>query len=837
MGEGGSMKITPPINSFNAGELSPMLDCRYDLEKYRSGCKTLQNAIPLVEGGAKKMPGTYYVAPAKVVEGADAVRLVPFSFNTEQSYVLEFGHNYIRVFADSGQVVGPVAGSDYSNATLYAEDDLVWVGYYWKVDFGSLKKLFISMPYGGFLSSQFRTLTVGVNSSDDLSVTRIGAPPYTGISILLANSTSAKNTAALIEDGIQALGLVGGTAVAAWQVTENAAYAAARPILGANSVEKVTTATGVYKALQANQYNYFPAEEYDHWELSETTEDIVEIATTYHWQDLFELDVSTQSADVLYIFHADYAPMKLQRYSHTDWTLSELSCIGTPDVAKSGYGGLAKIISDITQANPAAVVCASHGFQTGDEVYINGALGMIEVNQLRTTVTVVDANNFTLDGINSTNYITYEGGAYAVAIVDMFAASGDYPACGTFYEQRLIVGGSDNYPLRVYGSVQGDYENFICDPEAEDYAIQYDLVSRKIDRIRWMLGKEQLMIGTASGIIEMSGSADASLSQTNVKTRNSITIGVGQVAPQQINDSIIWVTRYGGIVRLLQYIWQNDQWVGPDLTRLARHIAQGDTAALSGIKQTAFQAEPYPILWAVRNDGILIGLTFESQEQVYAWFTILTDGFVDSVAVISRDNDEDQVWICVERTINGSDVRYIEYFMPQNIYGEIEDAFFVHSGLTYDSTATSTITGLDHLEGEEVAVLADGEVQSSKTVASGQITLDSAASKVHVGLSYDTIIEPMNPIAGSNQGTPKGKKQKINRLTMAFNESAGGRFGVDQTHLHDIPFEDETVLYSGDITVDLDGNWSEDATIAIVHSDPLPFTLKCIVPHISSNEP
>jgi len=224
-------------------------------------------------------------------------------------------------------------------------------------------------------------------------------------------------------------------------------------------------------------------------------------------------------------------------------------------------------------------------------------------------------------------------------------------------------------------------------------------------------------------------------------------------------------------------------------------------------------------------------------EQVYSWFRIVTDGSFESVAVVSEENQDDKVWVIVNRTIDGSTVRYVEYFKPMNIYGDVEEAFFVHSGLTWDGAAKTTFTGLDHLEGETVAVLADGEYVGTETVSSGSITIDDAASKVHIGLPYTSILEPMKVVPSIQSGAVRSKQQRINKLWVNFYQTGDGvQYGPDQSHLYSF-----NGLTSGSLTTDaLDvtfpGDWSDEATISIVQSEPLPCTVLGMIPYMTVNE-
>lgn len=325
--------------------------------------------------------------------------------------------------------------------------------------------------------------------------------------------------------------------------------------------------------------------------------------------------------------------------------------------------------------------------------------------------------------IDSSTYQTYAGGGFAVKVIPMFATPGDYPACGCLYDQRLCLAGSDKNPTRMYGSVEGDYPNFICDPTADDYGVQFTLVSGKLDQILNMLGTPNAMIlGTAGGVWVMAGSNQSALSQNNVLAAKQTTVGVGRLQPQLVNESAIFVSRSARIVVFVVYDFVSNQWNNFDLTRLNRSITIGTSEETSGIVQTGFQVEPYPIFWAVRADGQLIGLVFNKADQVFAWFRInmtAQGGKVESVAVSSRQGAEDEVAVVVNRTVNGGIVRYVEFFQPQELFGDLSNAFFVHCGQQWYGGAPVNITGISQSDPTVVTALGHPFVNGDKVQISG----------------------------------------------------------------------------------------------------------------------
>ncbi|RPI54219.1 MAG: hypothetical protein EHM49_03435, partial [Deltaproteobacteria bacterium] len=432
------------LNQLNGGEVSPRLDTRSDLEKYRSACRVLENMIPFVEGGATKCPGTYFVIETK--DSSKKSRIVKFHFSTIQAYALEVGDKYIRFYKKDGQIV--TTYSAWVTATDYYPGKLV-------TNAGSYYRCLIYHTSGVFAT--------------DLAAGK-------------------------------------------WVITAGA------------------------------------------------TDTTYEIPTPYLEADLFDLDMSTQTADVLFIFHESYPPAKLERHDHDDWRLVELYCVASAD----------KAITGITQANPGVVTCTGHGFETGDQVYIQSVAGMVEVNAATFTITAIDANSFSI-GVNTTTYTPYTSAGTATN--RLFYADGKYPACGCLYEQRLALAGADDTPTQIDLSASAEHENFIQDPDDDSAAISHTLDSKKVDRIRWMIGQEILVIGTSGGVWRFgSSNITEPVTATNVMAKKQVPYGVARIQPEMVGDSILWVTRSGRTVRNFLYSLEADKWKAPDVTRIANHI-------------------------------------------------------------------------------------------------------------------------------------------------------------------------------------------------------------------------------------------------------------------------
>jgi hypothetical protein len=228
---------------------------------------------------------------------------------------------------------------------------------------------------------------------------------------------------------------------------------------------------------------------------------------------------------------------------------------------------------------------------------------------------------------------------------------------------------------------------------------------------------------------------------------------------------------------------------------------------------------------------------------VIGWHYHPMDGLVEDICVIPGDNQDD-LYMIVNRTIDGVTKRYIEVMSDFNYGTDPKDAFFVDCGLSYDGTPISSVSGLDHLEGKTVAVLADGIVQTQKTVSSGAITLDTAASVIHVGLPYTSEIEPLDLQGGSIEGTSQGKIKRIHGVALYLYNSMGGEIGQDADTTERIFYKEETDgageqldLFTG-IKDDFNfsGDWQLEGRVYIKHDDPLPFTVLSILPRFRTED-
>ena len=420
------------------------------------------------------------------------------------------------------------------------------------------------------------------------------------------------------------------------------------------------------------------------------------------------------------------------------------------------------------------------------------------------------------------------------------------PSCVSFFEQRLVFANTNNNPQTLFFSKSGDYENMTTGTNADD-AMIYTIASNQVNAIQFLKTQRTLIVGTTGG--EFTVSADgtnASITPTNILINRQSSYGSANVDAIPAGNATLFLQRAKRKIRELAYNFDVDGYQAADMTIL------NDTVTTSGINEMAYQQSPDSILWCVRDDGVLAGLTYQRAEQVTAWHRHILGGafgngsaVVESVASISGAINEDELWVIVKRTINGATKRYVECFADFDFDETTSTDFrFLDSHLTYDGSATTTLSGLSHLEGQSVSILADGSAHTNKTVSSGAITLDRSVTKAVVGLSYDSVLQTMRIEGGAAEGTSQGKTKRISKVVLRLFETVGAKVGPSLTELETVPFRTTSsalsspvdTLLAGDKTIEFRGDFDSDGFIFVKQDQPLPLTVLAIYPTLVTSD-
>lgn len=418
------------------------------------------------------------------------------------------------------------------------------------------------------------------------------------------------------------------------------------------------------------------------------------------------------------------------------------------------------------------------------------------------------------------------------------------PGCCTYFQGRRVFGGGKTTPEHLNFSQSGSYSNFGTSFSTVDSdAISISIASRQINAIKHLVSVNALLALTASGAFKISsGSANGTLTPSQTIASPQAYNGCADVPPLIINNDILYVQARGSRVRDLSYNFYADVFTGADLTVLSPHLFFGHT-----ILEWCYAEEPFNLVWAVRDDGIVLCLTYLKEQDVYAWSRHDFPGVsgtdkVLSIATIS-EGKEDAVYLAVSRAIpginGGNPVTYVERFHSRNFLngGQVDSAkaWFVDCGLAYNGSPVTVISGLDHLNGAAVSIIADGNVVPSQTVTNGAITLLHPASTVIVGLPYSADLQTL-PMDVPGVATVQGKRKSISAVTLRLENTRGLKVGPDQQNLTEIKerirenYGQPTPLITGDERVVISPSWNTQGSIWIRQDQPLPATILGIIP-------
>jgi hypothetical protein len=696
--------------SFAGGEIAPSVYGRSDQTKHSTGLRTCRNFLVLRHGGVATRPGTGFGSETK--DSTRRSRFIKFVFNAAQTYALEFGHLYMRVHKAGAQVL---EASKAITAITQASPGVVTAVAH---GYATGDEIVISGVVGmtELNGRNFRVVFIGVNTFS-----------------LQYLDGSAVNT------------------------TGFGAY----------------TSGGICRR-------------------------VFTLVTPYVEADLPTLQY-VQSADVVTITHPNYATRDLSRLSDISWTLEVIDFAPSIDPPHGGTvvagaagantyryrvtsiaedtkeeslpgRGTTTPITGATNANPVEITAVAHGYTTGDEVYIEGMVGMTELNGRTFFITTTGVNTFTLDNEDGTTYgVWTAGGTVARTYIrlnaaaaptvgaphvitipqivgaseyniyrelngvygflgvaagttfrdvgldadttdtppsdrDVFVGTDNFPSTVTYFQQRRMFGNTNNEPEEVSGSKSGSFRNFTTSsPSQEDDAIFFELAGRQVNAVKHLIDLGGLVLFTTGGEWQAKGNSAGILVPGEVNPQQISYYGSGDVPPLIIGNTALFIQARGSIVRDLGFDYQVDNYKGNDLTIFAAHLFDNFT-----IKDWDFQQIPHSVVWAVRDDGVLLGLTYVREHQVWGWHRHDFDGEVEAVTAIP-EGTEDSLYLIIKREIDGRTVRYVERMKTRRVE-DIKDYVGMDCSLSFDGrnsdpAHTMTLTGGTLWNHDEVLTL------------------------------------------------------------------------------------------------------------------------------------
>ncbi len=578
-----------------------------------------------------------------------------------------------------------------------------------------------------------------------------------------------------------------------------------------------------------------------------------EITNPYAEADLFDIHY-VQSADVLTIVHPNYAPRELRRLSALNWVLSTISFA-------------APIAAPTTPTATATTVGAPA--TTVDYSYVVTTIATDEVSESAQSSVATCTNNLFTTGCYNTiawtavtgaaryNVYKQQGGLYGYIgqttgtslkddniapdlgktppIYDaVFAATGDYPGSVSYFEQRRCFAGTTNKPQNIWMTKSGTESVMSFSlPIRDDDRIAFRVAAREANTIRHIVPLTQLLLLTSAAEWRVSPVNSDAITPTTITVRPQSYVGANNVQPVVINNTLLYTAARGGHIRECAYNWQANGFISGDLSLRAPHLFDS-----YDITDMGYAKAPLPVVWFVSSTGKLLGLTYVPEQQIGAWHQHDTDGVFESCAVVA-EGSEDILYCVIKRNVNGVDVRYIER-MASRQFVDPADAFFVDAGVTYSGAPMSTISsGLAHLEGKTVNILADGAVHPQLVVTSGSITLEQPASKIQVGLPITADLKTLPVAAGIDNGFAQGRYKNVNKAWLRVFRSSGIFIGPDENNLVEAKqrttesYGSAPALKSEEIPILLNPAWADSGQVFVRQSDPLPLTVASLTLEVS----
>ena len=563
----------------------------------------------------------------------------------------------------------------------------------------------------------------------------------------------------------------------------------------------------------------------------------VELAVPYLDSELDELRFAQQE-NILIIVHPNHVPKRLARISDTSWTLTDISFVSYA-VTDNWFKTTATDIKIVSDGDISTKYDAGEYWEwttSGSTVTVDPVLKTSGGSLITTppgACVVSRVDNSAGNGVWKATcvYSDADRQEWQVRAPDgsyptLTWSVGAYPQSVTFYQQRLWFGGSTTEPETLWASKVADYENFTVGSLDND-ALRLPISSSENSPIIHLTKGANALLPLTSNVEFAVTSTTGAITPFNRSINEQTSHGSTDIAPLRIGSDTVFVDESSRKVRAIYFDINQSQNQAEDITLMAQHITG------NGIVDLAYAKTPEPILWAAREDGVLLTGAYDRKQSVNGWARHYVDGLVKRVVTVPEP-DSSNVYTCVERTVNGTTAFYIEELGVENL-----DRYITAT----DATAKSVWSGFDHLEGETVSVLADGFVHADVNVAGGTVTLTGDANEVVVGKNYENYVTLLHPNVVANGQTSQGRSISIDKLSARYQNTIGSFVTTPSGQSTLLPFTTfgETLFnepskpYTGDKVVNLAG-WSENNTLKIGQRMPYDWTLLAVVMRVTLND-
>jgi len=889
------------FRSFAGGELSPEMFGRIDDVKFQTGAAKLRNFIAMPQGPAENRAGTAFVRAVK--NSAKRTRLIPFTYSTTQTMVLELGDGYIR-FHTQGATLLVGAPALYNPALTYAIGALV--------------------SNAGLVYYATAPVPLATNPPNAAHWYLIPTPayeiptPYAEADLFDLHYVQSADVLTIVHPNYapRELRRLGATT---WTLS-TISFVSPIPAPAAPTVTAVRgVGVNISGITQANPAVVTVVAAHQ-FQLGDpiNISGVVGMTQINGWYTVSDITPSTELKLHVYATGVDvnstaftaYASGGTVQYGNQTndltnfYKLTSIATNGFDESVASVAGSVANNLSVSGASNNLSWVAVPGALRYNVYKQQSGLYGYIG----QTEGTTFNDNNIAPDmGITP-------------PIVDpVFASAGNYPQAVSYFEQRRVFAGTTNEPQSMWMTRSGTESDMSYSlPVKDDDRINFRVAAREANTIRHVIPLTQLILLTSAAEWRVSPINSDAITPTTVSVRPQSYVGASNVQPEIINNSMVYCAARGGHVRELGYSWQSNGFITGDLSIRAAHLFDN-----FNIVDMCYAKSPQPLLWFVSTTGKLLGLTYVPEQQIGAWHQHDTDGVFESCTVVAEGN-EDSLYVIVRRTINGNSVRYVERMATRQV-DLLENCFFVDAGLTYNGTnltattvtvtggttwgpadsltitastgifsafpstsdvgdaivltdalgnkyrlkilatgfattatakvdkvlpvalratptavwafARDSVSGLSHLEGKTVSILADGAVMPQVVVTGGVANLERAAVVVHVGLPYQSDLQTL-PVALNIDAFAQGRVKNVNQAWIRVFQSSGVFVGPDANKLTEVkqrttePYGSPPSLKSDEVSVVMTPTWAQSGQIYIRQSDPLPLTIVGITTEI-----
>ena len=773
-------RVAAQLTNFTGGEFSPRLDGRNDIAKYTTACKTLENFVVYPHGSATRRPGTTFISEVK--DSSKKTRLIPFEFSTTQTYMLEFGNQYIRIYKDKGQVLD--SGSAVEVSTPYLEAELFDLKFAQSADV-----MYITHP-----NHEVEKLSRTSHTAWTLSDVDFTDGPYLDNNITTTTLNPGSHT---VGTGVAVVasattGINGGSGFLATDV--------GRLIRFRDGYMKVTAradTTNITVEIIEDLGSATASVDFALGAFSDTTGH--PSCVTFFEQRLVFAGTTDQPQTIFFSKSGDYENMNENRggtiadsdaiiYTIASNQVNAIRFMTATRTLIIGTAGGEFVVSGggtdvaVTPTNILIKKQSNHGAANVDAIAVGNATLFLQRAKRKIREL---AYNFDVDGYIAPDmtilaeHVT-EGGLTQMAYQQepnqiVYATRNDGELIALTYQREQKV---TAWHRHIFGGRFGNATITVTD--YANIANGTRIVLTKADGTQ---------VTFTSSTTDVSGKFHTETSNNQTATNLKTLIDADSNFTATVSSNVVTITETTPISTGFLTITSLD-----DATRLAK-----------------------------TDEGKAV---------------------CESVAVIPTDDTEYEVYVIVKRTINGSTKRYVEVLNTFDFDETDNTSFnFLDSQLTYSGSAATSISGLSHLEGQTVSILTNGATHPDKTVSSGAVTLDRSATEVKIGLAYTSLLTTMRLDAGSQNGTSQGKTKRIYDITIRMFETVGIEVGPDLNNMERIPFrssandmDNALPVFTGDKEVEFRGNYETDGFVFVRQTQPLPLTLLSLYPRLQTND-